>query len=887
MPRLVRLAILIGAAALVFLAGRQPGVADPVSLDTARRLFPEAAVLAGGDPRLGGARVVDRFGRPLGLVLTTSPQADDLVGYAGPSNLLIGLDNDQQVIGVEILTSGDTLAHVDEVRAADDFWEQFRGTSPTLPPERIEGVSGSTLTSLAMAEGVERRLRGTSLSLRFPEPVTLAEVRTLFPAAENIAADEPRSGWHCVEDVGGQTLGFAVRSSPYTDNGRGYGGPTEVLIAVAADGRTVVGGQIRQSYDTDEYVERVREEASFWKLLAGRTTDEWATIDFREAGIEGVSGATQTSFAVADGFRRRFAADMASPPEAKPNRWMPWLLVAVIAGGAVMSFSPLRASRRARVVWQAVLIVVFLFWLGDLVSLALLAGWARSGIPWQSAPAAVLLVAVALVTPWATRKQVYCQQLCPHGAAQTWLGRFKRLHVKLPTSAERWLARLPLVLLAAGLLLAIAWRGFDLAWLEPFDAWVLKTSAVVSLGVAAVGLIASLFVPQAYCRFGCPTGELLRLVKSGGSHDRLTGRDYAAAAIVVVAALLVAGKWVADQRRLIARLPPSGSNLRPLPRAQTADPVEDDPATTVLRGEAFGTTWSVKLRGEHAAEQIAPLQTAVATELERIESTLSHWRPDSFTSQFNATETTFETEQPAELVALVSRALEISHKSHGAYDITVAPLVDAWGYGPSGPRDEPPTEAELAELLARTGADKLHADIATSTLQKDHPQLAIDLGSLLQGYAADRIAAILSQQLPAEPPPEFLIDVGGELLARGAWNVAIENPRDPAQPLLTLVLESAALATSGLYRSERQSGAETVHHLISPRTGRPVAAPLVLSAVIAPTAVEADAWATALLAVGLPDALTLADEEQLAVLLADPLGTVHTNPSGAARVGNP
>jgi NosR/NirI family nitrous oxide reductase transcriptional regulator len=884
MPRLVRFVILVCAAALVYFAGRQPRIADPVSLDAARRLFPEAAALAGGDPRLGGARVVDRFGRPLGLVLTTSPQADDLVGYAGPSNLLIGLNNEQQVIGVEILKSGDTLAHVEEVRAADDFWEQFRGTSPTSPAPKIEGVSGSTLTSLAMAEGIERRLRGKSLSLRFPEPVTLAEVQELFPPAASIVADEPRAGWQQVFDAGGQTLGYVVRSSPYTDNGRGYRGPTDVLIAVAADGKTVVGGQIRKSYDTEEYVDRVREESSFWKLLGGRTTDEWATIDFREAGIEGVSGATQTSFAVADGFRRRLAADMAAPPETKPNRWMPWLLAAVIVGGLAMSFSPLRASRRARVLWQGVLIIVFLFWLGDLVSLALLAGWARSGVPWQSAPAAVLLVAVALVTPWATRKQVYCQQLCPHGAAQTWLGRFKRLHLKLPIAAERWLTRLPLVLLAAGLLLAIAWRGFDLAWLEPFDAWVLKTSALVSLGVAIVGLVASLFVPQAYCRFGCPTGELLRLVKSGGSHDRLTRRDYVAAGIVVAAALLVWGSWVADQRRLIARLPPSGSNLRPLDRLPAGEATEEEADTTILRGQAFGTTWSVKVRGAHDAD---PLQTAVAAELERIESTLSHWRPDSFTSQFNTTETTFETEQPTELVALVTRALEISQKTHGAYDITVAPLVDAWGFGPSGSRDEPPTEAELAELLSRTGADKLHVDLATGTLQKDHPQLAIDLGSLLQGYAADNIAAILSQQLPAEPPPEFLVEVGGELLARGRWTVAIENPRNPSQPLRTLVLENAALATSGLYRSERQAGAETVHHLISPRTGRPVVAPLALAAVIAPTAVEADAWATALLAVGLPESISLADDEGLAVLLVDPQDEVSLNTHGAARFISP
>src|SRR4029079_15100028 len=101
---------------------------------------------------------------------------------------------------------------------------------------------------------------------------------------------------------------------------------------------------------------------------------------------------------------------------------------------------------------------------------------------------------------------------------------------------------------------------------------------------------------------------------------------------------------------------------------------------TQFGGPAFGTTWSVKIRGKHDA---GPLKMAVVAELERIEITLSHWRPDSFTSQFNASETTLTTEQPAELVALVARAQELSQLSGGAYDITVAPLVDAWGFGPS------------------------------------------------------------------------------------------------------------------------------------------------------------------------------------------------------------
>jgi thiamine biosynthesis lipoprotein ApbE len=590
----------------------------------------------------------------------------------------------------------------------------------------------------------------------------------------------------------------------------------------------------------------VRDDEDFLRLLTGRTIDDWAAMDFARAGIEGVSGATQTSFAVADGLRRRFAADHKARQETGASkRWNPGLL-AIVAGGLAMTFTPLRTSRRVRVVWQGVLILAFFLWIGDLLSLALVVGWMRHGVPWFAAPAVVVLAAVALVTPWTTRRQIYCQQICPHGAAQSWLARFKRLHVRLPPGVQRWLASMRFIILAAGLGLAMVWPAFDLAWVEPFDGWVLKTGALVSAGIAIAGLVASLFVPQAYCRFACPTGELLAFIKCGGSHDRLGLRDWAAGGLIAAAAIAVA---------LPVVLPAS---LRLAHEAPTAG----QPEITEIGGKALGTTWSVKVRGACDAKA---LQTTVATELERIESTLSHWRPDSFTAQFNASETTLATEQPAELIVLVAHAQKLSRLTGGAYDITVAPLVDAWGFGPSGAKISPPTEAELAELLARTGWQKLEVNPEENTLRKTHPQLQIDLGSLLQGYAADRATRLLDQAGIAE----FLVEVGGELFGRGAWEVAVEDPRRSQKPLCRLVLANRGLATSGLYRATQQLDTTVAHHLISPHTGRPVAATVTLAAVVAPTALEADAWSTALLAAGLPRGLHLADEHDLAALLVD------------------
>jgi thiamine biosynthesis lipoprotein len=207
----------------------------------------------------------------------------------------------------------------------------------------------------------------------------------------------------------------------------------------------------------------------------------------------------------------------------------------------------------------------------------------------------------------------------------------------------------------------------------------------------------------------------------------------------------------------------------------------------------------------------------------------------------------------------------------------VGPLVDAWGFGPSGPRSSPPSEDELQELRQRTGWQKLIADPEAGTLRKLDPRLQIDLGSFLQGYAADQLGKKLNEAGVAE----YLIDVGGELLARGSWLVAVEDPLHGSAPLRTLRLENQALATSGVYRTAGADPGGGVHHLISPQSGRPIQATAILSAVVAPTAREADAWATVLLSVGLPSALQLADEEALGVLLIRPSGEGQTNSFGA------
>ena len=808
--RFWRLAALIAAAWLLpleWLLSTQPP--DSVALENARHFFPDAA-------RLDSSRVLSADGKVLGSLLTTAPQSDDLVGYSGPSNLLIALDPAGKIAGVELLSSEDTPAHIAEVRKADSFWRGFVGWTPT---KKIEAVGGSTLTSLAMAEAVARSISGHSDSLRFPEPLTLDEVRALFPKAAIFFPEKKRAGWHSVHDAGGALLGFAVRTSPHSDNVRGYAGPTESFAAVTPDRSRVTAIRLRKSYDTPEYVERVRDDKEALAALANRSVTEWAAMDFKKAGIEGISGATQTSYAVAEGLRRRFAADEKSVTSLPSVPFRDAALIAVVLGALIIAFTPLRGKRWLRLVWQAVLIGGFGLWFGQLLSLSLIAGWARHGIPWQAAPALALLAAIALLVPWGARRQIYCHHLCPHGAAQEWLGKFPRLHLRMPAALHRWLTRLPATLLILAFALALA-TTFDLAKLEPFDAWILRSTALASAIIAVAGLVASIFIPQAYCHYGCPTGALLKFIRSPGASDRFGARDWTALVTLTAAAAFVF--------------------LKPHP----------SPAPlTELRGAAFGSTWSVKSRTPFRDDT----HTKIAAELERIESTLSHWRPGSATSQFNAAGTTLPLAMPPELIALVSQCLEISRASDGAFDITVAPLVQAWGQGPGGAPRLPPDDAKIESLRTHTGWQKLTVDAANGTLQKSDARLQIDLGAILQGYAADRLAALLA----SEGISDCLIEVGGELLARGKWEVAIENPAHPGQPIRRLSLQNAALSTSGTYRAK---------HLINPATGRPITHDTALVAITRPTCAEADAWATALIVIGGENARILAEKRGIKIL---------------------
>jgi NosR/NirI family nitrous oxide reductase transcriptional regulator len=372
-------------------------------------------------------------------------------------------------------------------------------------------------------------------------PIGVDEVRGLLPAAATLRPDSSARDGLFILDREGRELGYVVRTQPRCQDILGYSGVTDTLVVFDARWK-IVGLRIHASDDTKDYVESIAKDRRFLKKWNGLGWDEAAALDLKAAGIEGVSGATQTSMAIARSVKVRLQQAAGEPQGAPPLRfgWRDVGMVVVLLGAAALAFGPASWRRRGKLPFQLALVGYVGLVAGDLVAVKLLSGWVRNGIPWSTAPGMALLVAAALVVPWTTGRPFYCHHVCPHGAAQELLGRIRprRWQVTLSAGTVRGLEYLPFALLGFSLLIALLALPFDLAGVEPFAAYVIRSAGWATLAVAGAGLVASLFVPQAYCRFGCPTGALLSFVRSRGAEDRFSRRDAAALALVALAVAL-------------------------------------------------------------------------------------------------------------------------------------------------------------------------------------------------------------------------------------------------------------------------------------------------------------------------------------------------------------
>jgi thiamine biosynthesis lipoprotein len=286
--------------------------------------------------------------------------------------------------------------------------------------------------------------------------------------------------------------------------------------------------------------------------------------------------------------------------------------------------------------------------------------------------------------------------------------------------------------------------------------------------------------------------------------------------------------------------------------APLEDPVEPPLSEIRLSGEALGTVWAVTLASPEAEElDRQGLRRRVMETLDRVDRNMSHWREDSELSRFNRDLDAGNFRFSPETRRVVAAALTLARETGGAFDPTAGPLVAAWGFGPRAATGDP-SEQEIARLRERVGWQRLSWD-AQQRLVRRAPGVELDLSAIAKGYAADAIA----QMLAVDQPSGVLVEVGGEVHAfgtaadGGAWRVGVESPVAPGSELETVVaLTGAALATSGDYRQVRVSEGVTRSHILDPHSGQPLTNRVASASVIAPTCMEADAVATALMVMG-------------------------------------
>ncbi|MDZ7781764.1 MAG: FAD:protein FMN transferase [Halioglobus sp.] len=294
----------------------------------------------------------------------------------------------------------------------------------------------------------------------------------------------------------------------------------------------------------------------------------------------------------------------------------------------------------------------------------------------------------------------------------------------------------------------------------------------------------------------------------------------------------------------------------------------------------MGTVWHATLvAGKDELPDGDDLRGGIQDVLDEVNRSMSTYRPDSEISRFNRAPPGAWFDVSQDFYTVLQTALAVGRHSGGAYDVSVGPLVDLWGFGPTERRESPPDAKAIAERLARVGQHRLRLHTERPSVRKLQ-EVELDFSSLAKGFAVDRVA----DWLLARGVDRFLVEVGGELRLSGmsgrgdSWRIAIEQPDGLARSaVVALELTDIALATSGDYRNFFEHDGKRYSHSIDPRTGWPVSHDLVSVTVLHDSAMRADAWATALLVLGFDAGMAVARDRGLAVyfMLRDEEGFVQ------------
>lgn len=280
-------------------------------------------------------------------------------------------------------------------------------------------------------------------------------------------------------------------------------------------------------------------------------------------------------------------------------------------------------------------------------------------------------------------------------------------------------------------------------------------------------------------------------------------------------------------------------------RAQAAD----EPVRFEASHDAMGTTFTITTYGRQA-DELAAVVNEVFEEIDRLDAQMSNYKPASELSNINRQASRRETVIEPKLFALIEDALRYSAETNGAFDITVGPLVKAWGFFRGQGRVPPPSE--ISQILKRTGYRRVALDARQRAIRFEAEGMELDLGGIAKGYAVDCAVEILR----ANGVARALVSSGtSSIYALGVppgervWKINLRDPYDRSKVADVVELRNASVATSGSYEKFFRAGGKTYSHILDPRTGAPVHGVLAVS-VLSASATESDALSTAFFVLG-------------------------------------
>lgn len=297
-------------------------------------------------------------------------------------------------------------------------------------------------------------------------------------------------------------------------------------------------------------------------------------------------------------------------------------------------------------------------------------------------------------------------------------------------------------------------------------------------------------------------------------------------------------------------------------------PPTPNPGIITLRGRTMGTTYSIKVVSPEKNKK-QDIRTGIDALLQNINNYMSTYIKDSEISRFNAFDFVEWFDVAPDTARVVMEAQRISNLSGGAFDVTVGPLINLWGFGESGHDRVVPPHNKIIEVKEYTGYKKLVVRYNPPALKKDHPRLYCSLSAIAKGFGVDKTGAYL-ESLGYR---DYMVEIGGEIRCRGfkpgekPWRLAIEKPDGTRTYQMIIQLKDMSMATSGDYHNYFEKEGVRYSHTINPTTGRPITHTLASVTVLHSSCMTADGLATAINVMGPEKGFDLALKENLAVFM--------------------